>query len=1171
MATKYQLITELYQSTLDGMTSTQEAWQDFLRSACNNYKCRFDEQVLIYAQRPDAKAVLEIERWNKLFGRWVNRGSTGIAVFDDTHNGRSRLKHYFDISDTHAGRFSRSVPMWQMEKSYEDEVIETLENSFGTLEFKESLDTALTSAVSNVLEDNYQDYLDELLTCRDDSFLEELDERTVKVYFKNALEDSVSFMLLERCLGNAATEYVQDMDFSLIHNFNTRGTINALGIATSDMAEMLLKEVSLTISSIQKREQTTNRTFDNFKESDYSVNKQQSQPERSFEDGTDLQQTGRLQSAQPSTAPGVGASPWQIRFDAPDIPEGKPQSDLHQPADSGQTEQPSDGNRADGINQTGAADHTDGEGRGRDGADERHRPDEMGGADEQHPAGSGGNDSDRADLQLTDEEQERQTEEAGNDSLTDSDELPAFLEEALFMGIIANKDDDLIYKKSQIELFFSLHPEETKRAEYLKSAYQDRFTEIFVDGQRVGYKPQEDGLLMWKGAYLSHSEESVLSWGIIAELVSQLIDQKEYFINTDIKALKDQSSQQMSLFDYGDFNTQKSDDNGQLPMFKGFTISQQIIDEALCLGGNEPKSLERICAYFAKDYPLEQNAAFLWQEYKRDGKGFYSGSHLISLWFDENGIRIAEGKTTDSSRITVLSWDDAAKRIRELLDMGRYAPQSVLDSADANEREDLSATLWYHVQDFSEQARDSGLLPTIRESYDSHGGFPDSTAQIKELLKAPAHVDILIGEMTEFIEAYEGNRDLLRFHFHRPRQTVERLQGLQSQQLVFTAHPDFSFEPKQFITNDEIDKLFIGGGNVQDNKFRIYSYFLAEHTPKERADFLKAEYGTGGSGRSGFHTNYDSKGIEYSRGDLFHPYDKVHLKWSQVKKRIGELIRQNRYMTEKELAYIPSYERNELAREVYSFFYNVPQEQPHPYPYGFDHYAAVPIVEKLLGDPAKVSELYQMMLPVWENMALDDRYYSIRQRAFEHLTAYREGTFSLFGEIKAPAAPPIEKEQPPEEKIPGLHAEPEAATTDKLVVGTRLTIDDKEFEIDSVNEEWDKVSLRDVTFQNGTGFPIFRSESIPFVREALAAQEEQKQLNELVSDRLSESGWTVTDELVSNGIRDFHAEVGKGNDEEIADFIQDEFLSTETEPELFARTLDSSVSEDLHMGHITMI
>jgi hypothetical protein len=212
MASKYQLITDLYESTIQAVTNTPAAWTAFLRSACRNYKCRFDEQILIYAQRPDATAVLEIEKWNEQFGRWVNRGAKGIAVFDDEHNGNYRLKHYFDISDTHESRFARRVPLWQMEPRFETEVIESLENSFGELEDKATLADALISAAHNAVEDNLSDYLNELIYCREDSLLEELDELNIEMEYRTSLQNSVAYMLLTRC-GIDVEDYLEPLDF----------------------------------------------------------------------------------------------------------------------------------------------------------------------------------------------------------------------------------------------------------------------------------------------------------------------------------------------------------------------------------------------------------------------------------------------------------------------------------------------------------------------------------------------------------------------------------------------------------------------------------------------------------------------------------------------------------------------------------------------------------------------------------------------------------------------------------------------------------------------------------------------------------------------------------------------------------------------------------------------
>ena len=569
MARRYEIITELYRKTVAGLAAPQ-VWQSFLTTACHNFRLPFDEQVLLYAQRPDATAVLPIEGkngWNKRFGRWVNRGATGIAVFDGDAVGRSRLKYYFDISDTHESRFARPVPIWTMRPEYEPAVIEALENSFGELADKTDLAAALLSAAKNAVEDNMPDYLTELKYYKENSFLEELDDLNIEVEYRRTLENSIGYMLLARC-GIDPTCYFTDDDFRDVVDFSTPETLNALGTATGDIGQMCLSAVSRTALTMQRQ----NRTFAEKPTIQYpEAEKKTTTPERSETyERTDIHDAGRLPAAESASAPGAGNAPWEIRIAAEDIPETAPQSDLHEPADIGQAEPAPDGDRAGGSLPDGTADQPDGESRGRDGGTESQRPDEVDGADEQHPSLSGGDSPERANLQLTEQEPE-----------ADSAELPAFLDDKLIMAIISNKDDDLKYKKQQIELYFSIHPEEADRAEYLKSAYQDRYTEILVDGVRVGYKPQADGLLMWEGAYLSRASESVFSWGVVAGWTAQLIDKKEYFINTKITPPKNYDSQQLSLFDFSGFNAPVQEESEQLSFMPHSQLPQQVIDEAL--------------------------------------------------------------------------------------------------------------------------------------------------------------------------------------------------------------------------------------------------------------------------------------------------------------------------------------------------------------------------------------------------------------------------------------------------------------------------------------------------------------------------------------------------------------------------------------------------------------
>lgn len=999
MAIRYKALTELYLETQRSVTAPDQ-WRAFLASACRNYRLSFDEQLLVYAQRPDATAVLEIERWNRQFGRWVNRGANGIAVFDGEHNGKPRLKYYFDISDTHEARFPRPVPLWTVREEYALDIIETLENSFGELEHKEDLGEALLNAAKNAVEDNMPDYLAELKTLTEGSFLEELDELNLEVEYRRAVQNSIGYMLLVRC-GLDPSEYFEDEDFRDVLNFNTPQTLNALGVATGDISQMCLSAISRTVLALQRQPQKENRTFEPQQKNQYAVTEQENtQPERSFEyDRDHLHQAGRLQSAEPSAAPGGAGSPWEIRIASEEVPQGAPQGDVHQPADQRQAEQPSGGDPADRPAPDGGNRGADGESRGRDGGTESQRPDEMGGADEQHPERGGGNGAGRTDLQLTTQEPEPE-ESAGGE------QLPALLDEKQIMAIIANKDDDLKYKKNQIELFFSVHSDVQERAEYLKSAYQDRYTEIIADGQRLGYKPQENGLLMWEGSYPSRTKESVFSWDIVAQWTAQLIDKKEYFIQTDIPQLLTQESQQMSLFDFAAFQQPaQAEGTAQPSIFPHPALPQQVIDEALCIGANDQNSRLIICAYFKKDKP--DNARFLAEHYGENGAGFYLDGRQYAIWYNAEGIRIAQGESAQRSSATLIPWEQAAARIRELLDLGRYMPQSELDRVDGYERQQRAAQLWYLRQDFAEGTADAGYLPTVNAIYGKNHGFPEESAAISDLLGHPEGLQNLRDELEQFVQAYRENRELLRFHFHRPQKLLEQLSDLQREPLHFTAAEGYAPQRRFFISGDEIDNLLRGGKRSTDYRLAVYSFYRNHTERKERENFLKHYHGeySGHSGGNDDVTYQLSKGVSFSHGSITAPYAKVELKWNTVEKRVSAMIAQGRFLTDEDRAAMPQYEKHQLARNIRTFFENVPQEQPHPYPFGFDYWDAVKLIEPQLDDPARVEEIYQMMVPVWEATPQDDRMYALRQQAFENLTAFRQGTFTLFAEHKEPVAP----------------------------------------------------------------------------------------------------------------------------------------------------------------------
>ena len=1237
MAIRYKALTELYQETQRSVTAPDQ-WRAFLASACRNYRLSFDEQLLVYAQRPDATAVLEIERWNRQFGRWVNRGANGIAVFDGEHNGKPRLKYYFDISDTHEARFPRPVPLWTVREEYAPDIIETLENSFGELEHKEDLGEALLSAAKNAVEDNMPDYLSELKTLTEGSFLEELDELNLEVEYRRAVQNSIGYMLLVRC-GLDPSEYFEDEDFRDVLNFNTPQTLNALGVATGDISQMCLSAISRTVLALQRQPQKENRTFEPQQKNQYAVTEQENtQPERSFEyDRDHLHQAGRLQSAEPSAAPGGAGSPWEIRIASEEVPQGAPQGDVHQPADQRQAEQPSGGDPADRPAPDGGNRGTDGESRGRDGGTESQRPDEMGGADEQHPERGGGNGAGRTDLQLTTQEPEPE-ESAGGE------QLPALLDEKQIMAIIANKDDDLKYKKNQIELFFSVHSDVQERADYLKSAYQDRYTEIIADGQRLGYKPQENGLLMWEGSYPSRTKESVFSWDIVAQWTAQLIDKKEYFIQTDIPQLLTQESQQMSLFDFAALQQPaQAEGTAQPSIFPHPALPQQVIDEALCIGANDQNSRLIICAYFKKDKP--DNARFLAEHYGENGAGFYLDGRQYAIWYNAEGIRIAQGESAQRSSATLIPWEQAAARIRELLDLGRYMPQSELDRVDGYERQQRAAQLWYLRQDFAEGTADAGYLPTVNAIYGKNHGFPEESAAISNLLGHPEGLQNLRDELEQFVQAYRENRELLRFHFHRPQKLLEQLSDLQREPLHFTAAEGYAPQRRFFISGDEIDNLLRGGKRSTDYRLAVYSFYRNHTERKERENFLKHYHGeySGHSGGNDDVTYQLSKGVSFSHGSITAPYAKVELKWNAVEKRVSAMIVQGRFLTDEDRAAMPQYEKHQLARNIRTFFENVPQEQPHPYPFGFDYWDAVKLIEPQLDDPARVEEIYQMMVPIWEATPQDDRMYTLRRQAFENLAAFRQGTFTLFAEHKEPVAPTTPQAKAYDlgyghlgngltvwNRLEEEHGD--YKTVAHIAPDRTVTIYDEEMP-QAVREEIQRIAdTSEMTISATQDAPVFtvpprvqeppQKEELADPYPELAAQvlrfvgefdgsrmgygeddaqaveniaqqlhdpvqreeirrllqsfldhadpeeeiavditlcmeqiaelppaltPEQAQIEE-IAGYLEEAGYAASSELIEEGLMDYRAHGGKGNCQDVADFIEREFLSEEPEP-----------------------
>ena len=619
MASKFQFITELYSRTLTKLTGDYERWTGFLRAACYNYKCPFDEQVLIYAQRPNATAVLELEKWNRQFGRWVNTGATGIAVIDEAY-GKGRLKHYFDITDTHTTPVSRPVPIWSMEAGYTERVIETLEATFGTLAEKDTLPDAILSASRNAVADNMQDYLRDLLDCRGGSMLEELDALNVEVTYRRALESSVAYMLMTR-LSLPAMVYLLPEDFEGIYSFDTPSTINALGIATSDIAEMGLREISRTVMQAQREQ-----FFAKDAQIGYDAAKEQNnaEKERSAEHGSDLQSAGGLSPAEPADTPRAGDAPGQVRGAAETVSQGTPQGAVYQPQDQRATGGASGGDPGDSAADGYAGRVADGEGRGRDGGTESRRSPALDRTDEQPDAQRGGNGAERPDLQLISEEP------AG----AGSDALPALADD---------------------------------RAEPYHVAVYRHFENGFDD--KLDYPTLEEAEVAAQGYVAGTMEADGFAYdGAAVYDTDTNVCLRVYGDYPDEKA-----QTQAAIY------TVEHDRDAELPAF----LDEHLIEAILLDDGGRKHTRQEIFAYFQANRDMTSCTEFLKNSYNDIWVEVLAGADKVRVGYhaQQDGLLMWEGSFLSRTSESVFSWGVVTEMTEGLIERGEYKIKLGLQNA----------------------------------------------------------------------------------------------------------------------------------------------------------------------------------------------------------------------------------------------------------------------------------------------------------------------------------------------------------------------------------------------------------------------------------------------------------------------------------------------------------
>ena len=436
-----------------------------------------------------------------------------------------------------------------------------------------------------------------------------------------------------------------------------------------------------------------------------------------------------------------------------------------------------------------------------------------------------------------------------------------------------------------------------------------------------------------------------------------------------------------------------------------FSISQEIIDKVLSDGTNEKESLLMISAEFSKNKPLADKVEFLKDHYGIDGKGFIFDGRKVTAWWNKDGMKISYGSSIRDNFTQELSWEDVARRIDELLDIGRFAPSNILLQIDDYIYTKTAQNFWYMYRDLNYDD-----YPELRElftdkAFERKGGFPEDVKRLKEFLKTSAGLDMTKTAVQKVCDMRDEGKDVTRFWYINPHETNKMLEDLYIVRKQYTSQSLSYVPPARFITEDEIDNIFRGGTGMQDGRYRVYNYF-AEHPDKqERIAFLKKEYGTGGSYNGKRNEDHDGKGIRFSRGQLGNPVAEVHIKWNEAEKRIDKLIKQGRYLTQKDIINIPDYERHEVASSIYYAFQNRIQDgQYRPYPSDMDYYGdAMKAIAEKIKLPEQMEEIFEEINIALSETPHDDRNYKWRIEARDTLEKYMEGNFNLFPGIDRPA------------------------------------------------------------------------------------------------------------------------------------------------------------------------
>ena len=971
---KYHEISLLAGETARQVSKNGEEWAKYLTTAARLYRYPFDDQMLIYAQRPDASACATMETWNEKMFCWVNRGAKGIALFD-RESERPRLKYVFDVSDVHKSRRLGKDPyLWEIREEHKDAVLAQLEKTYGATDKDNSFESRLMEIAGRIAEDYYGELMQDMSYAKEGSFLEELDGLNVGLRLRETLSASIAYTLLSRC-GADMDLWKDELNFDYISEFNTTKALSVIGNATTDMCKPILMEIGKTVAAYDRQiarnkakekangvqidniEKNPQKVLANTPEPRYNALKRESvlqtrtdipiyvtgeQAVKNIETegiahGTDIREERGLSDTQPDTGQRAGGAADQVRADAQELSEGTPEGDLQRASADGRTESTLSGDTETGRGEDGLPDRADGESRGSGRSAESVRSDEMGGEDERHQALGGGNRTDGAGLQPLNSglQQNKEAVKPDNDRSSGEDSLSGsfldnldFAEKAMEIqkGILCS-DDFLIHKRPEIAGYFAMEQDTRMQTEYLKNSFRmEEFTELDIGEMRVGYRADEDGLTMWKGHYLTREAEARISWEDARFFVNSYIEDGVYLLPGEKAEQIDTNGmyQQLDLFSM--FTEQvgsiamKEAEAGIIPAEKTSpeptkeVITKEQLDTILRSGGGRENSRKRIYAKYQQGKTPEEMAEFLKKEYKTTGKGFEFEGKQIAVWFDGQGMTAGDGTSAIENPKFTMSWQEIETQIRSQVENGTYMGANEAYLVDEVERDRIATYTAYFFYD--------GMGEMPEEIFEKVGNRSDAHAKMVELLSSPEGIDLVASCMDKAIAQLESGEKKLRFRSVMPKEELRaELDNLLLQKKTFPVSDHVEVKKEDFITQDEIDHRLGRGSNFEHGSFRIYDYFMEGHDSKEAVAFLKKEYGTGGSthalaGADHSYENHDGKGISLEKGSIMEPYTKVLLPWKTVEKRIRKLIQEDKYLSPKGKEAYAEYKEEKAQKEL---------------------------------------------------------------------------------------------------------------------------------------------------------------------------------------------------------------------------------------------------------------